>query len=75
MSEFDAPAQTARLWLELAALYPDYPAGRANAALWLYQEYRSAVPVSIYVGASCALSGIAALLARETKGVELRAIR
>ena len=40
VSEFDAPAQTARLWLELAALYPDYPAGRANAALWLYQENR-----------------------------------
>ncbi|MDQ8755545.1 MFS transporter [Sphingosinicella sp. LHD-64] len=44
-------------------------------ALWLYKTYDSALPVAIYVGASCALSGLAALLARETKGVELAAIR
>jgi hypothetical protein len=31
--------------------------------------------VAIYLGASCALSGIVALLARETKGVELADIR
>jgi metabolite-proton symporter len=44
-------------------------------ALWLYKTYDSALPVAIYVGASCALSGLAALLARETKGVELADIR
>lgn len=44
-------------------------------ALWLYKTYDSATPVAIYVGASCALSGLAALLARETKGVELADIR
>jgi metabolite-proton symporter len=44
-------------------------------ALWLYRTYDSATPVAIYVGASCALSGLAALLARETRGIELAAIR
>ena len=44
-------------------------------ALWLYREYQSALPVAIYVGASCAISGISALLARETKGIELKSIR
>ena len=44
-------------------------------ALWLYEEYRSALPVAIYVGVACAISGLSALLARETKGVELAAIR
>jgi metabolite-proton symporter len=44
-------------------------------ALWLYTEYRSALPVAIYVGVACAISGITALLARETKGVELADIR
>ena len=44
-------------------------------ALWLYREYDSATPVAIYVGLTCAVSGISALLARETKGVELSAIR
>ena len=44
-------------------------------ALWLYREYDSALPVAIYVGAACAISGITALLARETKGVELSEIR
>lgn len=44
-------------------------------ALWLYKTYDSATPVAIYVGGSCALSGLAALLARETKGVELAEIR
>jgi metabolite-proton symporter len=44
-------------------------------ALWLYKHYDSAVPVSIYVGTACAISGITALLARETKGVELSEIR
>lgn len=44
-------------------------------ALWLYREYDSAVPVAAYVGAACFVSGITALLAKETKGVELSAIR
>jgi MFS family permease len=44
-------------------------------ALWLYRSYGSALPVSIYVAAACAISGVTALLARETKGVELAAIR
>ncbi|SMF73425.1 MFS transporter [Allosphingosinicella indica] len=44
-------------------------------ALWLYRETGSALPVAIYVGVSCAISGITALLARETKGIELAAIR
>jgi MFS family permease len=44
-------------------------------ALWLYKEYESAMPVVIYVAAACVISGVSALLARETKGVELDAIR
>ena len=44
-------------------------------ALWLYREYDSAMPVAIYVGVTCAISGLSALLARETRGVELSAIR
>jgi metabolite-proton symporter len=44
-------------------------------ALWLYGKYDSAVPVAIYVGVACVISGVSALLARETKGVELTAIR
>ncbi|HEV7661841.1 MAG TPA: MFS transporter [Allosphingosinicella sp.] len=44
-------------------------------ALWLYRKYDSALPVAIYVGGACAISGITALLARETKGVELSEIR
>ncbi len=44
-------------------------------ALWLYREYETWLPVAIYVGTSCLVSGVTALLARETKGVELTAIR
>ena len=44
-------------------------------ALWLYREYDSALPVAIYVGVACAISGVSALLARETKGLELAEIR
>jgi metabolite-proton symporter len=44
-------------------------------ALALYQHYGSALPVAIYVGVACAISGLSALAARETKGVELAAIR
>ena len=44
-------------------------------ALWLYTKYDSAVPVAVYVGVACLISGISALLARETKGVELASIR
>ena len=44
-------------------------------ALWLYKEYGSATPVAIYVAVACVVSGVSALLARETRGVELEAIR
>jgi metabolite-proton symporter len=44
-------------------------------ALWLYKEYDSAMPVAIYVGVACVVSGISALLARETRGLELAEIR
>jgi metabolite-proton symporter len=44
-------------------------------ALWLYKEYDSATPVAIYVAAACLVSGISALLARETRGLELAAIK
>ena len=44
-------------------------------ALALYQRYDSAMPVAIYVGAACAISGISALLTRETRGIELESIR
>ena len=44
-------------------------------ALWLYSEYQSYLPVAIYVGVACAISGISALLARETRGTELSEIR
>jgi metabolite-proton symporter len=43
-------------------------------ALALYKHYGSAVPVAIYVGAACLVSGVSALLARETKGIDLAAI-
>jgi metabolite-proton symporter len=43
-------------------------------ALWLYKDLHSSVPVSIYVAVACAISGVSALLARETKGVELAEI-
>ena len=43
-------------------------------ALWLYKDLHSSVPVSIYVAIACAISGVSALLARETKGVELAEI-
>jgi metabolite-proton symporter len=44
-------------------------------ALWLYKDLGSSVPVSIYVAVACAISGVSALLARETNGVELSNIR
>ena len=44
-------------------------------ALALYEEYRSATPVAIYVGIACAISGLSALLARETRGIDLEEIR
>jgi MFS family permease len=43
-------------------------------ALALYKETGSYLPVAIYVGGACLISGVTALLARETKGVELAAI-
>jgi MFS family permease len=44
-------------------------------ALWLYKDLHSSLPVSIYVAIACAISGVSALLARETKGLELSEIR
>ncbi|HEY0411948.1 MAG TPA: MFS transporter [Allosphingosinicella sp.] len=44
-------------------------------AVWLYHQEKSALPVSIYVALACLVSGATALLARETRGVELSAIR
>jgi metabolite-proton symporter len=44
-------------------------------ALWLYKSYDSALPVALYVGAACTISGLSALVARETRGIELDAIR
>jgi MFS family permease len=44
-------------------------------ALWLYKDLHSSVPVSIYVAIACAISGVSALIARETRGVELAEIR
>jgi metabolite-proton symporter len=44
-------------------------------ALALYQRTGSAMPVAIYVAVACVISGVAALMARETRGVELAAIR
>jgi metabolite-proton symporter len=44
-------------------------------ALALYQQTRSYVPVAIYVAVACAISGVSALLARETKGIDLASIR
>jgi metabolite-proton symporter len=44
-------------------------------AVWLYEAYKSWLPVAIYVGAACLISGVTALLARETKGVDLAEIK
>ena len=44
-------------------------------AVYFYKECGSALPVSLYVGAACLISGVSALLARETRGVELADIR
>jgi len=44
-------------------------------AIWLYKETGSTLAVSLYVAAACLVSGVTALLARETKGVDLSAIR
>jgi metabolite-proton symporter len=43
-------------------------------ALGLYQRGHSATPVAIYVAIACTISGITALLARETRGVRLEDI-
>ena len=44
-------------------------------AVSLYRHYGSAVPVALYVAIACAISFVSALLARETKGLELADIR
>jgi len=41
----------------------------------LYQSYGNADLIAVYVGAACLVSGVTALLARETRGVELSSIR
>jgi metabolite-proton symporter len=44
-------------------------------ALLLYDANESAVPVAIYVAVACVISGVSALLARETRNLELSEIR
>jgi metabolite-proton symporter len=44
-------------------------------AVALYRETGSAFWVSVYVGGACLVSGVTALLARETRGIELSQIR
>ena len=44
-------------------------------ALALFQRTHSWVPVAVYVGVACVVSAVTALLARETRGIELDAIR
>jgi len=41
----------------------------------LYRAYDGAFWIAVYVGSACLVSGITALLARETRGIELAAIR
>lgn len=43
-------------------------------AVFLYSEYGSAFWVAVYVGAACLVSGVTALLARETRGIDLAEI-
>jgi len=38
-------------------------------SLALYKEFRSTLPISLYLAGSCAVSLVATLLARETKGL------
>ena len=45
------------------------------ASAFVSEDFGSSVPVSIYGAIACAISGVSALLARETKGVELSEIR
>ncbi|MEA3034153.1 MAG: hypothetical protein QOH86_2169 [Sphingomonadales bacterium] len=44
-------------------------------ATLLYGLHEDPLPVSLYVGACCLVSGLTALLARETRGIDLAAIR
>jgi metabolite-proton symporter len=43
-------------------------------AVWLYKTFEDPFWISVYVGVACLISGVSALLARETKGVELASI-
>jgi MFS family permease len=43
-------------------------------AIALYQQAKSTIPISIYVAGACVVSVIAALIARETKGLSLAEI-
>ncbi|OZB88013.1 MAG: hypothetical protein B7X41_10390, partial [Microbacterium sp. 14-71-5] len=40
----------------------------------LLAQYRSSVPVAIYVAIACAITLVAVAAARETKGADLRAL-
>src|SRR4051812_17712013 len=44
-------------------------------ATLLYGLHKDPLPVSLYVGACCLVSGLTALLARETRGIDLASIR
>jgi metabolite-proton symporter len=44
-------------------------------ATLLYQRSHSWLPVALYVAACCVVSGVTALLARETRGIDLASIR
>lgn len=44
-------------------------------AVALYKETGSVLPVALYVAVACAISGVAALMAKETKGIDLGTIR
>lgn len=43
-------------------------------AIWLYTKFGTTTAVSAYVAFCCAVSGVTALLARETKGIDLASI-
>jgi metabolite-proton symporter len=43
-------------------------------AVALYRSWHSALPVALYVAATCVVSGVTPLFARETRGIDLAAI-
>jgi metabolite-proton symporter len=44
-------------------------------ATLLYGLYKDPLPISLYLGACCLVSGVTALLAEETRGIDLASIR